>query len=214
MGKNIKFVLKSRKDFLLAIVLTLILLGTLVFRITGSHGSHDAQQNFLMSYNLYKHGIISLDNPEKEQELTPSMYMPYEQMKDVISKRTKQVNLLWIFLGMIGVWWLTVMLTSSKVAGIITMLASWLFCFSRFSHWHELLSEMSVVTLLLASAIALIYAYRGGHSIFWMGITGILVGCLALTKAVFFYIFPVVWIVVFIAFLTDLKFSTKESVVL
>jgi 4-amino-4-deoxy-L-arabinose transferase-like glycosyltransferase len=234
MGKNIKFVLKSRKDFLLAIVLTLILLGTLVFRITGSHGSHDAQQNFLMSYNLYKHGIISLDNPEKEQELTPSMYrepfpifvnalfmtlhpgirenMPYEQMKDVISKRTKQVNLLWIFLGMIGVWWLTVMLTSSKVAGIITMLASWLFCFSRFSHWHELLSEMSVVTLLLASAIALIYAYRGGHSIFWMGITGILVGCLALTKAVFFYIFPVVWIVVFIAFLTDLKFSTKESV--
>lgn len=176
----------------------------------------DAEQNLRMSYNLYQNGVISNATPDKSDkvELSPSNYREpvpiivnalfmvlhpeidrsasFESLQSGIhTKHIKQANLLWILLLLIGACLISYLLSSSRWVPFAVLFLIYMY-FIRFgSHFDVLTTELHTATLIILTSLFLFIALRK-KTIIWYVFTGILLGLLVLTKAIFFYLFIVV----------------------
>ena len=181
--------------------------------ITSNPIRSDAQQNLRMGYHLYKNGVISKDAdvtgkpaPTNYREPVPPvvtaifMYLhPGIEKTDSLSsfengvntKRVKQVNLIWLFLLQIGVGLLAFRVSRNKVVPFLAWFLVF-FYFIRFgNHFDEMNTELASAVLIIWSSYLLLVTLSR-KSIIYFTITGLLLGLLILTKAVFYYVAPVV----------------------
>lgn len=178
-------------------------------QISGSPIKADAAQSLQMALNLERHGTISL---EPDAPFVPTNYR--EPLPPILSALTlklidsaigpappeayfageraqyvKYQNLLWLTLFSLSVFWVTERFTTSFVAGLIAViLVNVPFRpHSPPGPIDSLLTEIPSLWLLVtASATLAIGLERGKLAL--VALAGTLFGCLALVKAVVFYV--------------------------
>jgi hypothetical protein len=105
-----------------------------------------------------------------------------------LAVQIKRVNLLLALLAMIGIWVVTQQLTGSFWLALIAILTSTAF-FIEYQV-NNLFTELPAAVLLTAAALFWIQGVRRGGPLFF-ALTGLAIGALCLTKAIFLYIAPV-----------------------
>lgn len=111
--------------------------------------------------------------------------------------RLKQVNLVWLFLLQLGVGWVTYMVSRNRLLPFL----SWIlvvFYFIRFGNNFDVLyTEIPAATLIVLSTLFLLRAFEKETNSSYL-IAGIVLGLLVLTKAVFFYLLPVIILLLYL----------------
>ena len=178
-------------------------------QVTGSPITADAAQSLQMAINLERHGTISM---EPEAPFVPTNYR--EPLPPILSALTlklidsaigqappesyfagpraqyvKYQNLLWLTLFSLSVFWVTEQFTSSFVAGLIAVV---LVNVPLRPHAppgpiDSLLTEIPSLWLLVAASATLALGLERGK-LALLALSGALFGCLALVKAVGFYV--------------------------
>ena len=173
----------------------------------------DAEQNLSMAYHLYNHGVYSISSgtttdpiPTNYREpVPPTVTALFMALHPAIDKNAtleslhsgkykeiiKQVDLFWILLLMIGTGALTFLLTGNKFAPFLALFLV-LTYFIRFGgNFGTLFTELPGAALIICSSLMLVLASRNENLLLYF-FTGLTMGILILTKAVFFYLFLVV----------------------
>ncbi|MCB9436575.1 MAG: hypothetical protein H6673_06200 [Anaerolineales bacterium] len=201
----------NKLSILALLSLIFILTLSLQSRLTETTTSPDASENLLIAYNLAYHGSFSLDKdttntyaPTNYREplpiyflaahikLTPSLtsdLTPQTISQGPALATLKHHNLIWAFACLMGVA-VTVLLTIKPriTASIAAAAAVYLsYQFFLVGAVDILLTEIQAATLLIGSSVTLILALRTRRPM-WFILTGVLLGCLTLTKAVFLYV--------------------------
>jgi 4-amino-4-deoxy-L-arabinose transferase-like glycosyltransferase len=201
----------------LALILVTVALGVAaVACLNGDAVADDAAQNVRMAVNLNHQGVISMSGGTPYR---PSMYRePLPIALDAIlvgvadrlfgvsnwadylgGKRVKVIksqNVAWLFLLWVAViaatHWFTRSFYASILAGVIA--AAPFLLGANIEGVNNLYTELPAAALLALAAFALAAAGTEGKT--WLFATaGVLYGLLVLTKAVFLYIAPVLFVV-------------------
>lgn len=181
--------------------------------------SGDASENFRMAYNLYKHGVLSVDNEENADMISPANQrepfppvitalvmhihpgidksMTYASFANgVNTEKVKQVNLFWIAFLLIGLVFLIRSFTKSQMA-LFTLFILVSFYFILYSsNFDRLYTEFPTAALMVLSTVLFIHGIKKKNKLLY-ALSGIVFGLLVLTKAIFFYLFPLVFIALF-----------------
>lgn len=219
----------------LYVVISLLVLLLMNSLITKEPIRSDAQQNLRMGYHLYKHGVISKDGevigkpePTNYREPVPPivtglfMYLhPGIDKEDslisfedgVNTTIIKQVNLIWLFLLQIGVGLLSFRVSRNKLVPFLALFLIFVY-FIRFgNHFDDLNTELPcAVWLIWSSYLFLEAANRKNVNLFVL--TGIAFGLLILTKAIFYYVVPVLIVVVMIYQYQNLRLKNYVLLIL
>jgi hypothetical protein len=216
MGKNSKIKLLPATVYVVMSLLVLVLMNSL---ITTKPITSDAQQNLRMGYHLYKHGVISKDGevtgkpePTNYREPVPTIvtglfiYLhPGINKGDSLASfedgvntpKVKQVNLIWLLLLQIGVGLLAFKLSGNKAVPIIAWFLVFYY-FIRFgNHFDEMNTELACAVFIIWATYSLWMAIEGG-SLYSYAVSGLILGLLILTKAVFFYVVPIILVCIII----------------
>jgi hypothetical protein len=204
---------ERRNLIIIYLFLSVLILVNMNSLITQYPIRSDADQNLQMSYNLYKHGVISLGNTAAKDasELSPTNYREpvpiiinalfmflhpeinreedsYESFQNgENTKLIKQVNLFWIFLLLIGSGCVSYLLTKSSWVPFFVLCLIYMY-FIRFgNHFDILYTELHGATLITLASLFLMIVVKK-KTIIWYVSTGIVLGLLVLTKAAFFYL--------------------------
>ena len=170
----------------------------------------DDRGNITMAYNLYKHNVLSVDvvsdsplQPSCHREpITPlsvALLMRFhpgfqsEWKRDELMKNgapmkvLKDVNLIWLFLALVGVWWAVRLLGGNLLISSVALL---LVYGVGFIHGilNYILSEIPASACLVWSSVFLLLAYKN-KSLLLCILAGVALALLTLTKAVFYYVF-------------------------
>jgi hypothetical protein len=203
------WLLNDRTRTFFCIAVAVLLTALLSFRLTAAPNKADGHQNLHAAYNLAYHGVISLkDNlkPSNYREPLPiaalalhiKLHPELSGGQDLTSINhdsavlaVKQHNLIWAFFCLFGVG--CVGLQSSRMHWVgfsVAIIAVGLTCF-LFLQRSEIIdrtyTEVQAATLLVWSSFALIRALQTKMPV-WFATTGLLMGALALTKAIFLYV--------------------------
>jgi len=175
--------------------------------LTGAAMGADANQNLTMAYNLYVNGILSLatqppfvatDLREPLPPMVTALFLAlYPDINHAVplasffqgehARLIKQVNVPWIFLGLLGTWVLTHILCCSHRGALLAVLSAYLFFFGVSQFTDTLYTEIPAAVIILWTAVALVSLTRC-RGLLAPILSGLLFGMLALTKAVFLYI--------------------------
>ena len=171
--------------------------------------SSDARQNLQAAYNICTWGVFStksgtLHKPTINYYREPlhpfigSFFLLYykyhaEHLIDndfaqgTYARLVKRVNLFWAFWVLLGSGVLSMVMLKNKLFSVLVVLLVYA-CFLRNPEYIDtFLSEIPTAALLLWTSIVFILCVRG-HSPALFLVAGMLLGLLALTKAVFLYI--------------------------
>ncbi len=218
--RNILKKLNKTQSFAILILLIIFFLClNLNSKITGSEIKDDARQNLRAAYNICKWGIFStksgtLKKPpfdnyrEPLYPFTASILLCYYKknaenltardfIKGKYSRLIKKVNLLWSFLVLLGSAFLSFILTKNRLFSLLAVLLVYL-CFLRNPQYIDrFYSEIPTAALMLWASLLLILSFREQKPGLFL-LTGLFVGLLSLTKAIFLYTsFPVLIVIMF-----------------
>lgn len=192
--------------FLFAWVVFLTLLAGEVITDRAIYG--DGVGQLRAAYNLFAHNVFAeqLGNPptpdnfiEPLPALVNSWYfrvlnwvdvgpMPFEQMHwGSLAYLTKQINLLWVFVGQIALAGFVYIKTRRVWAAALTVLLAHAFFFGNYRVVDTYYTELQGGVLLLLASMGL-YALLDRFGWRSAALTGALLAMLALTKASFYYI--------------------------
>ena len=188
-------------------------------KITDEPITGDATQNVRLGYYLYTEGVFAVladdegvPMPSNYREPVPPainalfMYLHPEIKKtDSIesfkdgknTKLIKQSNLFWLFLLQIGVGFVIYAVTRSMAWSFLGWFLV-LFYFIRFGdHFDHLYTEIQAATMIVWTTYFLLIAVVNKK---WIGylLAGFSFGLLILTKAVFYYLTPVIILFLFL----------------
>lgn len=167
----------------------------------------DGVQNANTTYNLWQYGVFSheADDPptpgnwrEPLPEFVAAGYLALtlgdgaDLTREGLSHGEQAIilkrgHLLWVFLGLIGVWTLTRRLTGSDIAGMLASGLAWLYFFGYPGRIDTFYTELQSAVLLIWVAVAL-HGVALRRTIGWAVAAGVLIGLLVLTKAMAFYV--------------------------
>jgi hypothetical protein len=185
-------------------------------QITDSPATKDGYENLSAAYNLAYHGVISVRNLAlgQESDLSPTDYreplpiiflaayiklipgLSSSLTADTINEGSALIavklhNLIWASSCLLGVALAILLSIRSPLVGtvvsVIALALTYKYYFDRWDIVDSTYTELQASTLLVWSSIMLIIALKTGRPI-WFIATGILVGALALTKALFLYV--------------------------
>jgi len=191
--------------------------------ISGYPTDGDGRHNLMMAYNLYANGSLSLDahapfRPTAMREPLPPMVTALfmalvpdlgRQLALVgisssdgivhgeAARLVKQINVIWIFAGLIGCWVLSCMVGRSHRAALLVVLAAYLFFFSvrtssdplNIQAFNDsLYTEVPASVLMLWTAVSMVWLVRSSR-LLPAALSGLLLGMLTLTKAAFVFVF-------------------------
>ena len=171
--------------------------------------SSDALQNLRAAYNICTWGVFStksgtLQKPSINHYREPlypfvgSFFLLYykyhaEHLTDndfaqgTYARLVKRVNLFWAFWVLLGSGVLSMVMIKNKLFSVLVVLLVYA-CFLRNPEYIDtFLSEIPTAALLLWTSIVFILCVRGHRPALFL-VAGMLLGLLALTKAVFLYI--------------------------
>jgi hypothetical protein len=203
--------LSSRKK--IACLLGLIVLLTIVAasQITADDIRSDGVQNLRFADNVAQYGIFSSTPigepivPGNEREPLPpyvlsahlrllNVYTPGLEGKKLLTgngaRMVKFGNMIWVFLGLVGVALLSFSLTGNYSFVVFMLLLQTFFFFALPFFVDTLYTELQAGVLLLWSSWLLLKAVQTSR-LRWFCATGLCMGLLALTKGVFLYVAPV-----------------------
>ncbi len=197
------------RGWLLPLVVCLGLTWKASDRISSDPIVGDGIQNMLMAVNLFKHGTFSLDNNSSPNPRPTNFREPLDPlvvalhlklavpdavdrpMADFrsgdLTRTVKLSNLLWVFLGLAGIWALARRLGGSNLAGAVATGLSFQIFFHGGTYIDTLYTELSTATLMIWGTYGLLRAVQQ-QSLGWFFGSGMLMGLLALGKAAFAYI--------------------------
>jgi len=214
--------------------------------ITGHPTDGDSRQNLKMAYNLYANGALSLDSqaPFKasnvREPLPPfvtaffiALYpdLGLQLARDGVlqdhgiahgegARWVKQVNVIWILLGLSGCWVLAYSVCGSHRAAIVVVVAAYLFFFSvrttndplNIRVFNDsLYTELPAAVLMLWTGMTMVWLTRSS-GVLPPALSGLLLGFLALTKAAFLFVFAALLpllIAYYVVVRRDLKAPTR-----
>lgn len=114
----------------------------------------------------------------------------------VHTEKVKQVNLFWIALLMVGLVFLTRSFTRSPLA-LFTVLILVSFYFVLYSsNFDRLYTEFPTAALMVLTSLFFIHGIKEKNKLLY-AVSGVLYGLLILTKAIFFYLLPLVGLALF-----------------
>jgi hypothetical protein len=185
-------------------------------------------ENLEMGYYLYTEGVMALKRdstgtpiPTNYREPVPPivnalfMYVhpsinqdaSIESFKEgVNTKRIKKVNLIWILLLQLGVGYLVYIITKHKYLPFLSLLLVLIY-FIRFgNHFDGLFTELPAATIIIWCSIFLVKSFEHPS---WGNYltTGVLLGLLILTKAMFFYLSVVIIVPILILTRKNKRFA-------
>lgn len=199
--------------------------------ISGDPVQSDARQNLSMAYNLYASGNLSRaeDAPfvptNYREPLPPTVTAAFLALSADIhlplalqglfegegARLVKRVNVVWIGLGLVGCWVLTYLMCRRHWVSLVAVLAAYLFFFSAKVTADTLYTELPAAVLLVWTAVVLVWLSYSNR--LWpSALSGLLLGMLALTKAVFLYVFLALLpflVLYYVLARRDLKISTR-----
>jgi 4-amino-4-deoxy-L-arabinose transferase-like glycosyltransferase len=208
---------------ILAILLSVIICALISFqgkRFITERGVRwsDDRENVSMAYNLYKYGVLSISSentspPQPACHREPIVpfatalfmrlhpgFQPAWTLEDLLQAGTplkilKQINLVWVFLCLTGAWWTIRLIGGNMIVSTLAVLL--IFCFSFFySTLDIIMSEIPAAALLVWSGLFLVLVYQKKSLL--LGISaGVVFGLLVLTKAVLYYVFFPVPLILF-----------------
>jgi hypothetical protein len=178
----------------------------------------DGLENLAASYNLYRHGILSFEATESpvpgnaREPLPPFVIalhirgwagqfedISHEGLRTVEAGRLiKLSNLYWVFFGLLGSFLLALQLFRRWPLALLYTLLVFHFFFGERRWISTLYTELPAGSLLTWIALCLLLLVKTGHKRYAL-LAGLLMGALALTKSVFFYVLWVaipVWAVI------------------
>lgn len=199
------------KRFVLTIIFSMLLVFTLCFlaktQITGAIIDSDAWFNLQTSFNLAKYNEFSRTKSQPtnyREPLTPLITAVWMKFNPLINldyplenfiegepaRLVKLSNLFWLFLLLFGAFWSTYNLTNSLATSSFAVLL--VYCFLPI-YFDYLLTETPTAALLIWFSWSLVLTLKKNNPLayFMVGIFG---GGLVLTRAVFLYIVPIVFI--------------------
>ena len=178
----------------------------------------DDRENLSMAYNLYKYGVLSVSKEEdsppfpscNREPVTPFMaaifmhlYPGFNQdwtLEELLQsgkpiKTLKYVNIVWLFLSLLGAWWSVRLLGGNLITASFTTILVYAFSFfatldgrTFYSVLGNVMSETPSIALIIWSGVFLVLAYKRKKA-FPVISAGVVFGLLALTKATFYYVF-------------------------
>lgn len=217
--------------WILALTVCLLLSWQVHKAISGDSLQYDARENLIMAHNVYVNGVFSqawqapFEPSDYREPLPPLVTALYMAIEPTIHRRmplasffegentrlVKQVNVLWVLFGLIGSWVLTYLACRSHLVALLAVLGGYLFFFGAGKFMDRLYTEIPAASLMVWAAAALVWLTRSGR--LWVAaLSGLLFGMLALTKAMFLYVFVLVALLLsmFHAFvLRDLRLSER-----
>jgi hypothetical protein len=168
----------------------------------------DSSQNYAMALNLVEHGVLAHSRQSSDPQpsnlreplppITAAAWIMALQATGVISDvgdmqtrhgfwLFKQVNLLWVFLGLISTYLLTRHLTESMPAATIAVVGAYHFLYAVPGRIDMFYTELHGAALLTTSLYLLMLAFAKPS--FWRYLAaGVAFGLLMLTKAAFVYV--------------------------
>lgn len=179
----------------------------MISRIDGARISGDASHGAVSGFNLAKYGVISGEastnpQPGNYREPLPSvvngLFMRIHPGIDLGSsakkmlhgenaRKLKQVNLVWIFTGLMGLWMLSRSLGTRWYFSLLTVLTSFTWFYSSFYYVNSLLTEYATAALMIFTVLSLVKSIQRNRLGSWFGV-GVGMGLLALTKGAFYYV--------------------------
>ncbi|HEY9096215.1 MAG TPA: hypothetical protein VIN35_10760 [Hydrogenophaga sp.] len=197
-----------RTGWLLPVVACIGLTYHAADQITSTPIVGDGVQNLLIAYNVFRHNTFSIDSetdqphPSNLREPLPPLVtalylkalsrnqsaLPLGQYRAGDQTRfLKQSNLIWVYVGLLGVWMLSLRLTRNLFAGAAATMVAYLFFFHAPTYIDTLYTELQTATLLIWGSYLWLVAVER-RSLLWHLLAGVVIGMLVLTKASFFYI--------------------------
>lgn len=176
------------------------------FQITDRHIRGDAVQNLQIAYNIHEYNTFSHQNrsdppPTNFREPVPpalnGLYLKlfahkvenpsFHQLRVQEGRFVKLSNLFWVFLGTLGIWLLAFRATRRHLMGFAATLLTFHFFFGAERWVNTLYTELPTAALLVWASYLLLTAVQN-RSILRFLLAGLLIGLLALTKAVLFFV--------------------------
>jgi hypothetical protein len=113
---------------------------------------------------------------------------PYDYLESQSSRiEISKINLFYIFISMLAVWWLTILLSESNWIACLAVVLSWIFFYSSAYFIYRPMTEYLASFLLLLQSIFMVL-YLRRQTLVSAVCFGISFGLLILTKAVALYI--------------------------
>ncbi len=168
----------------------------------------DGVQNLLMAVNVFRNNTLSLElgaTPaptnfrEPLQPLLVGWYLKVfapaaaaEQKfsafhSSALVKTVKQINQLWIFAGLFGVWLIALRAGRNNLVGLVAAALAFKYFFNVGGITNNLYTELATASLIIVCSYTLLRAVQQ-QSVAWFLGSGAALGLLVLTKAAFFYI--------------------------
>ncbi|PKO44126.1 MAG: hypothetical protein CVU29_10205 [Betaproteobacteria bacterium HGW-Betaproteobacteria-22] len=97
------------------------------------------------------------------------------------------VNLYYVAISLLAIWWLVSLLTTSYLASIVVVVSSWLFFYNNFTYLYRPITEFPASMFILLAAASAVSLYRR-QSIFFAFCTGVFLAGATLTKAATLYV--------------------------
>ncbi|WP_254963952.1 MULTISPECIES: hypothetical protein [unclassified Cyanobium] len=207
----------QRLKIIVISLLLLCLLAVSASQITGAVHQKDALANLRFAHNLSRHGVLSLNDsspylPSNAREPLPNivtglhlrfvdLVTPDLTYRDLLqgegSRQVKLVNLLWVALGLVATALIANRLLSNFLLVPLSISLVGLFFFSVPMFVDTLYTELQTAVLMLwASWYLLMAASKGGRLNFILA--GLFLGLLSLTKAIFFYVSILLFVLLFL----------------
>jgi hypothetical protein len=235
-----RFLKKTGRALPIVLLLAIAFIKTagLTRLITDAPSKDDALANVVAAYNLAYHGVISASE-NAEENLAPTNYrepLPIfflaahirlqpalssahtvqTMNKRKASGKLKRHNLFWAFLLLAGVG-LTCLAAAGPLAialpsALLAMHLTHIVFLKNGGMMDLLTTEIQAAALLVWIAFALLYAGRSKR-LAWFAASGLLIGSLALTKGIFYYVgLAFVAIVFLVHFISPKQWSRRRVV--
>jgi len=194
-------------------------------KISGSRITGDAYQNTRMAFNFYHYNVLSTESrpdpsPTNCREPLPPLVaglfmkahpgihkeMPFASFSEGLNARSlKQVNVFWVFAGLVGMWGVVFLLSSNSAMALLSILLSYHFFFGVSLYVDRMYTEIPAATLMIWASFFLLWGTKSKNVLLFI-LSGAFMGLLALTKAVFFYVSLGAIFLIFVYFI----FGRKE----
>lgn len=200
--------LSVRRGWLLPLLVCLFATHWAAAQLDDTPITGDGVQNLLMAVNVFRNNTLSLELGaapaptnfrEPLQPLLVGWYLKVfasagaaEQKfsafhSGALVKTVKQVNQLWIFAGLFGVWLIALRAGRNNLVGLAAAALAFKYFFNVGGITNNLYTELATASLIIVCSYTLLRAVQQ-QSVAWFLGSGAALGLLVLTKAAFFYI--------------------------
>ncbi len=202
---RLRTTLSKRWGAILCLFLVCLLTYASLLKINGQDIKSDPKFNALVGYHLWNDGVFSLDGKTLTyfREPLPAVVTALHiglftslgkgiSNEDLVNhtsytKQIGQVNLIYVPLGLVSIYWLSIIMTGSRIIGLTSIICVWLLFYSRHYFLNMPNGESLAVVLLTmvsVTSVLLVKKRTKTRAVF----AGIVFGLFALTKASGLYI--------------------------